>query len=556
MNLRRSTTLLLLSFLLTLTLAAQDGPAPVLGETIDVSIVNVDVVVTDRKGERVRGLSREDFEIYEDGVLQPVTNFAEYAAAPEAGRVGVEGSAPAEVAQREKRTVMVFFERMRLPIFHADPLIAELKSNVRRMLGPGDEVSLVVWSRYGGIAHVELTSDLAAFERALDIVGKVAKGAQIDHTSALRDDVELVRQFEAGMAEMASSIGTAPASQSNIDTSAALLLPMMMAYNEMKVRTAAINSAIHSMSGMGGKKVLILATRRLGEVAGAEFAYASGAMFIPPDLKQRFGAEQLIQSIIDNANASRVTIYPIYPIGLGSGLPDASSSLPPSGSVEYLTLQNEKFSLNRIARQTGGLMASSARDAVDLLPRLASDMTDYYSLAYRITPTNSDTARNIVVKTRRPGLTIRSRGQFVEKSDDTRMRDRVVAALFEGTPESQIGIQATLGKRRNSRGSEILPLSIRVPIADLIMLPEGDKQAGSFAVYVAAAANLNELSDITQKKQAFEVKESQLEAAQAGFFTYDLDVQVNRKAKYVAVGVLDEVGRSYGLLRLNLEDGK
>jgi VWFA-related protein len=556
-TLRKLTALFCLT--LTFTLGAQDAPAPTLGETIDVSIVNVDVVVTDKDGNRVRGLTRDDFEVYENGALQPVSNFSEYAAAPEAGRVGVEGGAPAaEIAPREKRTITVFFEKMRLPEHAVDPLVAQLKSTVRGMLGPGDQVSLVVWSRYGGIAHVELTSDAAAFERALDSVAKMAKGAQLDLVSQLRDEAILIRDFEANMAQMAANaeVGSLPA---DITASAALLMPMMTAFGEMKVRVAAINATINSMSGIEGRKVLLLATRRLGEYAGAEFAYITGTSVLTPDLKNRFGTHTLLKSITDNANASRVTIYPMYPLGLGNSTPEAAINYEIPPAAEHLILQNETVALNQIARETGGLMAASARDAVDLLPRIASDLTDYYSLAYRITPTRKDSARNIIVKSRRPGLTVRNRGQFVEKSDDTRMRDRVVATLFQGTvaDESQIGIAASFGKRRKSRGTETLPLRIRVPIADLTTLPgANDKYAGSFAVYVASSADINKLSDVTHKTQNFEVKESQLTAAQEGYFTYDLDVKVNQDAKYVAVGVLDEVGRSYGLLRLPVEELK
>ncbi|MEA2339584.1 MAG: hypothetical protein QOE82_3591, partial [Thermoanaerobaculia bacterium] len=43
-------------------------------ESIDVRIVNVDVTVTS-KGAPVRGLTRDDFEILEDGRLQTITNF-------------------------------------------------------------------------------------------------------------------------------------------------------------------------------------------------------------------------------------------------------------------------------------------------------------------------------------------------------------------------------------------------------------------------------------------------------------------------------------------------
>src|SRR5262249_47411270 len=39
-------------------------------------LVNLNVVVTDRRGQRVRGLGKDDFEIYEDGVKQEISHFA------------------------------------------------------------------------------------------------------------------------------------------------------------------------------------------------------------------------------------------------------------------------------------------------------------------------------------------------------------------------------------------------------------------------------------------------------------------------------------------------
>jgi len=33
------------------------------------------VTVTDRRGDPVRGLTRDDFEVFEDGVPQAITNF-------------------------------------------------------------------------------------------------------------------------------------------------------------------------------------------------------------------------------------------------------------------------------------------------------------------------------------------------------------------------------------------------------------------------------------------------------------------------------------------------
>src|SRR5258705_6814243 len=67
------------SLLLPLLAAAQQKQQiPALGETIEVSLVNLDVFVTDKAGNRVRGLKKDDFEILENGVKQPITNFAEF----------------------------------------------------------------------------------------------------------------------------------------------------------------------------------------------------------------------------------------------------------------------------------------------------------------------------------------------------------------------------------------------------------------------------------------------------------------------------------------------
>ena len=57
----------------------EDAPPPALfGERVDVEVVNVDVVVTDRAGNRVTDLGRDDFELRIDG--KPVA--IEYFAAP------------------------------------------------------------------------------------------------------------------------------------------------------------------------------------------------------------------------------------------------------------------------------------------------------------------------------------------------------------------------------------------------------------------------------------------------------------------------------------------
>src|SRR2546430_16327455 len=63
----------LLSSALSLSLAAQEK----IVETIEVRIANIDVVVTDRAGNPVSGLTKDDFELFENGKPQTITNFYE-----------------------------------------------------------------------------------------------------------------------------------------------------------------------------------------------------------------------------------------------------------------------------------------------------------------------------------------------------------------------------------------------------------------------------------------------------------------------------------------------
>ena len=58
--------------------AGQDVPLPDLfADTIDVRVVNVEVVVTDREGYRILGLDASDFELLVDGRPVPVSYFTE-----------------------------------------------------------------------------------------------------------------------------------------------------------------------------------------------------------------------------------------------------------------------------------------------------------------------------------------------------------------------------------------------------------------------------------------------------------------------------------------------
>jgi VWFA-related protein len=60
----------------SVALVAQTQQTPGITFQVEVNYVDVDVVVTDESGQFVTGLSREDFDVFEDGKPQKVETFA------------------------------------------------------------------------------------------------------------------------------------------------------------------------------------------------------------------------------------------------------------------------------------------------------------------------------------------------------------------------------------------------------------------------------------------------------------------------------------------------
>lgn len=526
---------------------------PSLGETIEVAIVNVDVVVTDKNGKRVHALTQDDFEIYENGKGQPLSHFAEYRGEANRGALSAEAAATLEEPSEQpgnqpsqRRTLVLFIEEFKLPGFRVETFIASLKDLVRNTIRSGDSVSLVTFDGSATV-RVSATGDVAAVERELDEIGRECSGPVREKVRIAAGEAADVRAFNAEVAAIAAARGMQMSVPSDTEVAVnAARIHAIEARVEMNRRVATINTLIHGMAGVEGKKLLVLASHRLGEYTGAEFYYAAGITdsMIPALERADFDNRPAVRGIIANANASGVTIYPVFPTGL-----DYIPADPGARDISRHVLVNEMVMLEQIADQTGGATSYGTLNTASLMPSVAEDMSNYYSLAYRATPQRDDYSRKIVVKVKNPALRARARREFVEKSDDSQMRDRVLAMLHDAPMESSFELQAELGAtRKTGRRTQTAPLKVRIPINALTLLPQGGKHSGAFTVYAITGGKLGEISDVTRRTQSFDVPAADLERALAGYFTYDFDVIVSPLTKQVAIGVLDEVSKTYGMV--------
>ena len=138
-----------------------------------VNLVQVKVVVRDNKGELVRDLKREDFQIYDQGKLQAITTFG--VETPETRRQRIEAAAKTQKGTTEESTggavtatlpqrfVALVFDDIHLHMEDAIFVRVSAKKLVDSMT-PADRIGIFGTSEQ---LKVEYTNDKEALERAL-----------------------------------------------------------------------------------------------------------------------------------------------------------------------------------------------------------------------------------------------------------------------------------------------------------------------------------------------------------------------------------------------------
>lgn len=557
---RRFALLLLPLAVLSTAAAPRNDPSraniPTLGEVVEVSIVNVDVFVTDKKGNRIHGLTKDDFVLTEDKKPQAITNFAEYSSAATNARAAVEGVPAAErpavqAPPPQKRTMIFFVDRLLMPKHDRDKFFAGMKDLIHKTVREGDSAMIVTW-RSGLKVREPFTDDLERLDNTLD---QLDKEAGVPYVNEYVQSANEESDYQAWMSEV-QAFAAAHSATINVDGSRpGLELNFMQALYNIKQKTNAINALASTISGVEGKKVMFLAMHRLGEFAGAEYLYAGGGNpAFDNEYRAKYSTWDYIKTITKNANANGITVYPLYPEGLTSeAMTRADLNSAPSMGYDYQVLNNETPTLDFIAKETGGLMAWGAQNIIELLPSVQDDFDSYYSLAYRVTTNNRDRARDVVVRAKNPDYVVRSRKQFVEKSDDARMKDRVIANLFQDPGQSLIGVGVTFGEPVHRKKDQYsIPVSVKIPIAALTTVPQLGKNAGAFSVYLSWGSRVGVTGEVVRKTQTFTIDPKEVEKAKSGSFTYDVDLLVDTYTTQLSVGVFDEVSREYGLTRADL----
>lgn len=522
---------------------AQEVPISPVSESVDVSVTNVDVFVTDSKGQRVSGLKLDDFEVHQDGIPQKIINF--YAVA--GGKVLFEDGtsvpidtkeAAPEVPAAVKAHYVFYIDNQNIQPQNRNRMFRRLKEFVTQAIGPNAEGMVVSYNRSVKIRK-SFTTESNELIGALENI-ELDTGGGTNYQSDRRDAIQRIND--------AKSVSEA----SNYAKSNAQALR-----NDLEFTVDAIVSTVNGLAGLQGRKNFIYVSEGLPATAGLELYEAIREKFQDPSVSMQefdFDMNSKYVKIVSAANANGVTIYTLDASGLQtSDLMSAENKASDVHINDFVVRQNMQGPIRMMAEETGGLSAINTNDWKANLDQIASDFSNFYSLGYRSAKGATDRPHKIEVAVKKKGMTVRTRTSFVEKSVETRTAEAVVASLHYARAENPLGVSLSIGDPKPYDSQNyLLPIRISVPIGKLGLLPSGDVYEGSFFVYFAVLDVSGKQSDLQIQRQSVKVPQKDLASAQRKDFYYDASLIVVPGGQKVAIGVRDGVSNLVSYIQKNV----
>lgn len=541
----RRLSLLAISFFAT-ALAAQEK----LVEQIEVHIVNVDVVVTDRSGKMVTGLTRDDFEVLENGKPQAITNFAEIRSDSLAPAiVNAPTTASAVPAAVRPRRFLLFIDNDSLDPSVRTEVVASMEKFVDTKMGPNDEASVVGWNRRLNIL-TGFTRERAALHAALKKAGEIGSVASFS--------TPLARvQKECNSALHAMPVRTA------YDT---CILAAREQTHDMTLVSrqllGAINTTLNTMDSFEGRKVLVLAGARLPSRPGLEIFQWANNLFQPymrgfdapmarPD---DFGLEQnrAMEAVEESANAHNVTMYII-----GASIAHEASTITsmhavPDDGADFAFRGDTAFAFQSLADATGGFATTRNRDFGLVFDAIARDLESYYSLAYKPAETSRREPRAITVRTKNRAYTVRTRKNWTPKTPDEQFAGRVIANIYSPASASDFEVKIKTSTPRKDGGNFVVPIEVSFSPGAITLLPVPEGLSGGFTFTLAVGNPQGGLSNVVRQPQSITIKKEEERGFRATPIEYPATLTLRPGENLLSVGILDQVGRTAGFARATI----
>jgi VWFA-related protein len=530
-------------------------------EEIQLTIANLVVYVTDKKGKAVTDLTAEDFEVYQDGDRKQITNFklytdeiirSELEQEPGPGILVPTPAAPEPTADSGPVPVhlVLYIDNENLEPLDRNRVLSQTREFVRTSLHPPAKMMVVAYQRSFEVLQ-EFTSDPS---KVLDALRKVRTytGGRTERNNTARDIIDRIQNIEKEQ-NSDSPYANPQGGVSEYNQVYQLIANYAReSGNDLQFTLDYLRQTITTLSGLPGKKGIIYVSDGLPMTPGMELFYEMSRVTRDSTILTRmyeFDKSRLYQQLASMANAQDVTFYAIDAAGLTMG---------GIGGAEYATAQdplsaqvgihNLTDSLRFLADETGGIAIVSTNDVAPRLEYITQDMFTYYSLGYPLQASGQDKVHKVKVALRDdPAFSdyeLRYRSRFVEKSLETSIQDAVVSSLAFEIDDNPMELEVTTGTPApTSEKRWLLPTHISFPLEKVALLPEGDDYVARLVFFIAARDTDGKQSDLVRQDYEVRIPAAQYEDARTKRWGLDTQLLMESGRYKISVALLDPLTR-------------
>lgn len=541
--------------------SASEQPDKRFFETVQVNVVNIEVFVEGKRGKPVKGLTKEDFELYVDERQVPISNF--YAASSEVLRAEAEAprrtipeepvsSAPAEQqpssgASDQDLNLIFYIDNFNLRPTDRNRVLRRLTRFVAQNTHPGTRMMLVSYDRSLHVRQDLTTDPRRVIDAALEVeeLAGLATSRDADRRLALTEIDEADSASEALVAASAY----ADARQT-----------------ELQLPLSALTELMEPLGGLTGRKALVYVSSGLPKRVGEDLFHMVELRFQRSRARMRSFLHDMTRDhdrLVRAANASGVTIYALDAGGLSSfdSLSAAEGGSVEGGSfvaVDSVRQANLQAPLIQMATETGGIALTNSNNVDLLFDRLREDLTSYYSLGYRAAPTDTGRYRDLEVKVKRPGVRVRHRDGFRVQSLERRLEQGVMAALTMGQQGNRFGVRLVAGQpASNESGNLRVPVDVQIPLGKVTLVPDGDQWLGRVLVLVRSTDGDGGLSPMARSEPLeIRIPDSEYQQALEQHITWTVELVMRPGRQRLAIGLADLLGGQLGYTTTYLDPGR
>jgi len=390
---------------------------------VQVDLVTNDVIVRDEKGNFVPDLKREDFEVYEDGVKQDISSMqvitggrvtnllAPPPPPPPEGIILPPTTKPTNDASG--RIFLFFVDDLHLQ-FHNTGRVRELFKKMSKDLVHEGDLFGIVSSGPSSIA-VDMTYDRNRLDEAI----KKMTGNELSPTDIIQgpsgsEGPSEVR-YRAHVAF--STVNDVLAELEKVHNRRKALIYVSDGYDFAPFQDSRLGNMDPNSPFQQNQMAQMTNQVNASANGGSAPAPGQDPAAMQQQQNEEFADADLARELADltrTANRANVTMYTIDPRGL-VGMGDIDQNVDPQQWNEFV--RKSQDSLRVIAEETGGVAVVNQNDFSKALKRIDAETSDYYVLGYYSSnPDPTRRRRAMVVKVKRPGLTIWSRKEYVLKA--------------------------------------------------------------------------------------------------------------------------------------------